>query len=783
MTFRFLFPISCSTRRTSVHRANRVRTTSQEILISVIHYNTKAMVRLQQFIRNFCWSCLLLSLGLSSTLQTQAQSQRPKVGLVLSGGGAKGSAHIGALKVIEEAGIPIDYICGTSMGAIVGGLYAIGYNASELDSIVRAQDWMYLFSDKIERSHRSFQSKQQNDTYLLSIPFNQKIKLDALTGVMKGQSILNKFSALTIGYHDMTTFDSLPIPYACVAADLVSGTEVILREGSLPLAMRTSMSVPGFFEPVRKDSMVMIDGGVLNNFPTDIIRKMGADIIIGVDVSTTGLEPTKLNTLLDVANRIAFLSGENKYAENLKYADIYINPRLIGYEATDFKPTAIDTMITMGEKATREVWDELIALKHKLLSDGETYQKPVHVAHDNDSISIDRMHIEGLSSYDEEWIINKTGFIKGSKVSYSDVSDFIFTIQGLDAFKSVSYKIIKDDKNEKILMVYVEEKSRGSLNVGMHIDTEDVASVLLQATSGFGSHNQHKVAATAKINQNPWFNLRYSRTNHKMRSLGLNYTLSYKDFRLLERGRRIYNINFLRNSFKIGYKDYSQKDLRFEIGMQYDIFSDVSNFFTPNYVQYKESDEDLISAYLKIDVDAMDDVVTPTKGVLFTSRMQLYGNDLFESKRYALGDISLNIVGAIPMGPRFCLLPELFGRVLVGNKVPGYFSNYIGGEYDQRYVIGQHAFYGVHFAEVMDNALLGTRLALRYQIAKKHYVSCIGNYLFNSHDLRDIFKERTQIGGAIKYTYNSIIGPISASIDFSDRSNDIGFFAGIGHFF
>lgn len=741
------------------------------------------MVRFLQFFRNFCWSYLLLGLCFSYTLQTHAQSQRPKVGLVLSGGGAKGSAHIGALKVIEEAGIPIDYICGTSMGAIVGGLYAIGYNASELDSIVRAQDWMYLFSDKIERSHRSFQSKQQNDIYLLSIPFNQKIKLDALTGVMKGQSILNKFSALTIGYHDMTTFDSLPIPYACVAADLVSGTEVILREGSLPLAMRTSMSVPGFFEPVRKDSMVMIDGGVLNNFPTDIIRKMGADIIIGIDVSTTGLEPTKLNTLLDVANRIAFLSGENKYAENLKYADIYINPRLIGFEATDFKPTAIDTMITMGEKATREVWDELIALKHKVLSDGETYQKPVHVAHDNDSISIDRMHIEGLSSYDEEWIINKTGFIKGSKVSYSDVSDFIFTIQGLDAFKSVSYKIIKDDKNEKILMVYVEEKSRGSLNVGMHIDTEDVASVLLQATSGFGSHNQHKIAATAKINQNPWFTLRYSRTNHKMRSLGLNYTLSYKDFRLLERGRRIYNINFLRNSFKIGYKDYSRKDLRFEIGMQYDIFSDVSNFFTPNYVQYKESDEDLISAYLKIDVDAMDDVVTPTKGVLFTSRLQLYGNDLFESKRYALGDLSLNVVGAIPMNSRFCLLPELFGRVLVGNKVPGFFSNYIGGEYGQRYVIGQHAFYGVHFAEVMDNALVGTRLALRYQIAKKHYVSCIGNYLFNSHDLRDIFKERTQIGGAIKYTYNSMIGPISASIDFSDRSNDIGFFAGIGHFF
>ena len=249
---------------------------------------------------------ILLLLSIHTPL-IYAQKQRPKVGLVLSGGGAKGVAHVGALKVIEQVGIPIDYICGTSMGAIVGGLYSIGYNAEELDSIIRAQDWMFLFSDKIDRSHRSFRSKMQNDLFLLSLPLNRKIKIASPTGIMKGQSILNKFSDLTIGYHDMDSFNDLPIPFSCVAADLVSGKEIVMRNGNLPLAMRASMSVPGFFEPVPKDSMIMIDGGVLNNFPVDVVKEMGADIVIGIDLSTTNYEAPKYKSLLDIANRIAFL--------------------------------------------------------------------------------------------------------------------------------------------------------------------------------------------------------------------------------------------------------------------------------------------------------------------------------------------------------------------------------------------------------------------------------------------------------------------------------------------
>lgn len=725
---------------------------------------------------------LLLS---AARTPVSAQSRRPKIGLVLSGGGAKGVAHIGALKVLEEAHIPIDYICGTSMGAIVGGLYAIGYNAEELDSIVRAQDWMFLFTDRLDRTHRSLQSKRQNDIYLLSVPFNhnQKIKLAQPAGIMKGQSILNKFSDLTLGYHDMQTFDSLPIPFSCIAADLISGQEVVMRQGSLPLAMRTSMSVPGFFEPIRKDSMVMIDGGVLNNFPVDVVKKMGADYVIGIDLSCDGLEEPKYHSLLDVANRIAFLSGEEKYARNKQEADLYINPELKGFESVDFKPAAIDTMIAMGERAARKSWGEITALKRKLRLD-DSYRHPQRkFTPSTDSLHIDSMHIVGLASYNEDWLRKKVGFRNSATLLYSDIENIVWTLQGMGLFKKVSYKVTREDDHTSALFLFVEEKERGSINIGMHLDTEDVASALIQGKIGFGDKNQHTIGATAKINQNPWFTFKYSRSNKKMRSFSLGYTLAYKDFRLMQAGERLNNISFLTNQFKASYRDYSFKNFRYEGGIGYEVYSDASQLYTPQYKVYNCSNEDYAQAYFAIEYDTSDDRETPTQGTSLASYFQVVGNDLLKRDKHGFGTVAFNVRSAIPLSSRFTFLPELHGRFLIGSHIPGYFANYIGGEYNQRYLQGQHAFYGVHFAEIMDNTMAGGSCTIRYRLMKNHYVSCIGNFLFNSHHIKDIFQKDKYVGGAIKYTYNSMLGPISATLDCSNRSQKIGFFAGIGYFF
>ena len=217
-----------------------------------------------------CLIFLLMTLFAFSSVATE----RKKVGLVLGGGGAKGVAHIGVLKVLEEAGIPIDYIAGTSMGAIVGGLYSIGYAPAEIDSMVSSLDWQMLLSDKVQRSNLSFPEKENSERYIISIPFGKEKKDRFMSGVIKGQNLQNLFSSLTIGYHDSVDFNSFHIPFACVALDIVDGKEKVFHEGSLPTSMRASMAIPAVFTPVRLDSMVLVDGGLCNNYPADVARAM-----------------------------------------------------------------------------------------------------------------------------------------------------------------------------------------------------------------------------------------------------------------------------------------------------------------------------------------------------------------------------------------------------------------------------------------------------------------------------------------------------------------------------
>ena len=295
-----------------------------------------------------------------------AWGQRKKVGVVLSGGGAKGVAHIGVLKVLEEAGIPIDYIAGTSMGAIVGGLYAVGYSAKSLDSMVRVQNWPFLLSDRVYRYNLPFSEKETNEKYLLSVPLTHGKGLSVPAGFVSGQNIYNLFSELTIGYHDSIPFRDLPIPFSCVAANMIDGKEVVMDSGILPLAMRASMAIPGAFAPVIIDSMILVDGGISNNFPVDVAKNMGAEITIGVDLSTGLKDAEGLNSIIGVVDQLTSFMGMQNYEKNRKAVDLYMNPGLKGYTAASFTSEAIDSMIARGERVARANWDNIMKLKQQI---------------------------------------------------------------------------------------------------------------------------------------------------------------------------------------------------------------------------------------------------------------------------------------------------------------------------------------------------------------------------------------------------------------------------------
>ena len=289
-------------------------------------------------------------------------TSRPKVALVLGGGGAKGAAEVGVLKEIERAGVPIDYIVGTSIGSIIGGLYSVGYRADDLDSLFMHQDWVSLFNDK----------KAKKGT---------KVKEIKGVGLMKGVGVLQFLDSLLSAnpsyqgkgvYPDSIDFDDLPIPYRAVACDIRTGNSAVLSHGSLPLAMRASMAIPGVFKPVRLDSLEMLDGGLVNNLPVDVARKMGADIVIAIDLTQNkhpDFTPKEVNSLMGkglkwLRQRPDFVN----YNRNRKEADIYINPVLKGYGVTSFKSDDIRAMIDLGQEAAKKEYNKLVSLKKKVTS-------------------------------------------------------------------------------------------------------------------------------------------------------------------------------------------------------------------------------------------------------------------------------------------------------------------------------------------------------------------------------------------------------------------------------
>lgn len=304
----------------------------------------------------------------------QNNKQRPKVGLVLGGGGAKGAAHAGALEIIEEVGIPIDYIAGTSIGSIVGGLYACGYRAKDIQEMFHSQEWSSLLTDRHDSlRHRVYGKDKDGVGYVFGFPVHRKgtRKADDSKGIIRGDNVIALLDSMLGQYKDSMNFDKLPIPFRCVAANMAKKEEVVFKSGKLSTAMRSSMSIPGVFKAVTIDSLELLDGGMLNNLPVDIVKEMGADIVIAIDLTQNKHEDEKSERKnpLGIRGMVGWAIERpdlEKYQENRQHADVYINPDLKGYGAASFKQEAIAEMILRGYAAAKKERKALEALRNKL---------------------------------------------------------------------------------------------------------------------------------------------------------------------------------------------------------------------------------------------------------------------------------------------------------------------------------------------------------------------------------------------------------------------------------
>ena len=291
-------------------------------------------------------------------------AQHGKVALVLGGGGAKGAAEVGVIKVLEEEGIPVDMVVGTSIGSICGALYAVGYTGEQMDSLFRCQDWGYLLSDREDPDDHSVFSFKNNVPHVFGRPLwkdkdTNKGKSKALDdmsgeGLVRGRNIITFFEQVIPNTDSLASFDSLQRPFRAVAYDLRSKQEVHIDHGSIPLAMRASMSIPLFFTPVEIEGKKLIDGGIVNNLPVDVARDMGADFVIAIDLSVEGADLNREETFWDKMRMKFGISDRPKYEQNRPNADLYLNPPLQGYNVESFSKRKIAEMIEIGEKYARK---------------------------------------------------------------------------------------------------------------------------------------------------------------------------------------------------------------------------------------------------------------------------------------------------------------------------------------------------------------------------------------------------------------------------------------------
>ena len=409
-------------------------------------------------------------------LSIQAQNiDKPKVGLVLSGGGAKGLAHIGALKTLDSLGVKVDYIAGTSMGAIVGSLYASGYTGMQLDSIFREIDFDKLIADELPRASKTFYEKENSEKYAISIPFDN-FKIQIPSALSRGQNVFNLLSRLMLHVSDVDNFENLPIPFFCIATNIETGEPVILDSGSLAQAIKASGALPSLFQPVILNDQILIDGGVVNNYPIDELKAKGMDIIIGVDVQDDLATKDDLKSAPEILIQINNYRTIRDMREKSVKTDIYIKPDIREFTVVSFDEG--DEIIRRGKKAALDKVDELNMLVEQK---GKLIKPPLDV-HISDSIQIDEIVVKGNENYTRAYVLGKLQLKKNEKISYEQFGKGVNNLVATNNFDSFLYQFRPSETGYDLLTNLKESEGSTFLKLGVHYDDLYKSAALLNLT-------------------------------------------------------------------------------------------------------------------------------------------------------------------------------------------------------------------------------------------------------------------------------------------------------------
>jgi NTE family protein len=725
-------------------------------------------------------SAILLGFILINSFASLAQErpskpERPKIALVLSGGGAKGFAHIGVLKVLEEEGIPVDMIVGTSMGSLVGGIYSLGYSASELESFVKSLNWETTLSDDVPRAFLSRNDQQIKQRYIFSLPINGKLSLPQ--GVIKGQNVLNIFCGLAGNVPADADFSKFPIPFACVATDLETGKEIVLRKGFLPSAMFSSMAIPVAFQSSEHNGLLLVDGGIVNNFPTDVAKRMGADIIIGVDIRKDYYDRKSLNSFSSVIGQLVNFFDHAKDTVNKRLCDITIKPDITGFSVSSFNKIAVDSLIYRGERATRDVSQQLRELKEKY---GLQYHEKSRNLVKSDHWHITDLSFSGNYHLERDFLEKNFGLEVPGNYSAEEIKAAIDKLYGLGGFDRIYYNLF-DNGEGKTLNLNISTKKFLSQNVGLKANTTDGAAILINTTQKNYSNIFGYLSGSVELSVNPELSLVAETNKTNFPTLGLSLKAKYQNYNVFESGEKIYEANIFHSAGSVYF--YQPFLHRFNLGMgiqeEYfngNIFQKISRPDTPGKVNYF-----LTNAYSYLSFDNMDDFYFPTRGSSTYGEFSLTSD--FHHKSEICPVALLKSRNVMPLDENVSFLFELYGRAIFKSDFPITRLTLVGGEPYSQYFNYHLPFVGLPAVSLGQNYTYIGMAGLRFKLSKSQYASLIFNEMWQGSDLLLTNGMNTTYGVGCKYSVKSFLGPIEITLGYSGSTEKPTFSANFGFWF
>ncbi len=718
-----------------------------------------------------------------------AQTSRPKVGVVLSGGGAVGFAHVGVLKVLEEVGMPIDYIGGTSMGSIIGGLYAVGYKSDSIQKLIKSQNWIDLFTDKIERKYLSFDDKANDGKFFIAYPLKDgKFKLPS--GMLSGQQLELLLSRLFWDYLEVNDFSKLPIPFLCVATDIEAGKPVTFTKGYLPKAIRASMAIPTVFDPVVIDGRMFVDGGVYNNFPVEQVKAMGADIIIGVDVGFEPFKGEELNSMLRIIEQTIFMHSVEANNQQRALCNYLIKLHVRNMHMMSFDMA--DTIISLGEFEARKQLKELKELADSIKSLNSESTNGLNfsarkVKH------INKIIIKGNTSIPESYVLAKLNLNVPGYFESKNMEEAINRLYGTQLFNKVEYKIDYDSlsNNASVLIIEVKEKKQFLFSTGINYNTDYNASIFFNSTINNFLVRGSKFSFNVLLGENPRIDVDYFiyrgwipksiipnnwplrldfginfRTNHYQLPVYINQVLQAING-FTDISASIYAQTILLNAYAIG------------AGIQQEFTTEKADI---NPFNYPSKTYKLLNLYSFIKFDTYDKTFFPSSGMQIYGELKYLSNafEKFEQKPTILAHGQYKL--AIPLYRRLSLHTHLYSGISFTDSLP---TNYVfrTGGLSTYYVKNAFPLVGYRLLEFTANNMMIAALGLQYELARNHFLTARFNLArFDNHWNNYFLNSTNYYGYGFSYGYNSIIGPIMLWISKSpDRA--LYFYLNVGFMF